>query len=940
MDSAAPVSTLCWYKETRIPLDPVAPRSIIHLQLPSIGTFTRTTRVVRKVFDAIPPSKSEDDFKSRHVANSSSLFFRGLRSYPRAILWRCLENGSVLELRSTDCSKDEREQREAFLTLRFGFPNKIRHRCIALSSCTTGDNLTVFVITTANEFYTLTLKPSFFCDPAGSEAELESWCRTFKPSSLAISHPHKIFARNSLELLIALGDGRLARLTRKEGDDGSNWAESAYSDGQWTSSLRGLIRWQANHTVKFEGNAFDHNSLIAASTTPDGQHIFAIALNHTLKVWNVETGKRTISTDILGVDREPQDVQKIILDPAITSNMRLFESQSFGGYLYFTITFSPHSSGVFKMWGIRDPDDEESGIRDMFSEDILRLPDPDDGALWTLLGFDIKSASESTELDVWILMRLNNRYKLYTRKFQELQTLGEEWSTGWTVTVINAASLEPSNEPPLRYSEFDHCDLPTRWLDYLFMPGAIPAKVLETALSIYTQSRDLILPKSSKGTLRERIASCVGSKTFLRSTNSSTHDYEKFQNDLSSEWNGFWNIVTEIDESRWEPLSLTLDPESNIPWIALSDGCSAIRDCSYIELVAHNNRDDLTSQHLSIMPSVETDSTLAIPRSSDELALLIEAARKFREGFSSSLDLSCENAMIAELWKDASYSVSVRIEKFYDQCRFEAEISDSQYNDLSSSLKEIGGFEGISTETLVQIVESIPASMSRSSKLISTTFGVKALVRGGQDVIALHLRVLTDILYLIAFLDVEIDRDEFPMAEFDPCSIWDSVLEQLRQVCVAHWLATHSRSDPRMANKKPGDGDAASPDNQAGSNTLSSVLENLFASDVKPQSYEHQTQSSAFTHTIRDLLTWVAGGNQIPLTEALVSIQCDLLKNGNLDLALSFQLFQPTNAWATYIRGRLCLLRNDFIGAAIFFKKSAFKLCKFPPPLKSLRDMV
>ena len=927
MDSKAPVSSLCLHREARVNLDPLSSSSIIQLQLPSTSTFSRTSRVVRRVADAIPPSKSEDEFKKRNTASSGSIYFRQENKYPRSILWRCLESNTVLELRSVDLSKRENDSKEAGLILRFGFPSGIRNGGIALADSTEEDALSVFVLTKTNELYTLKLRPKFFCQASASEDEFDGWYKTFKPSSLSISTPFRLVACGPLNLLIALTDGRLVRLRRRHGEDGSTWDEAAYNDGQWSSSLKGLIRWQGSNTIRYEGNALDQNTAVNVMLSPDGHHILVTSLNHTLKFWNVASGRPTASRDLLDVPRGPQETAKITLDPGTYKNLDVFEAQAgYDGDLYYVMTFSPQSSGVFKVWGVRDADQNDIGVRDLFPYDILRLPDPDDGALWTMSDFKLKTVLGSSRLEVWILMRLNRRYKLYHRKFMDLQGLGEEWQYDWSITVIDLSRREPQNEAPLKISDFDCNGITDKWIEFILRPGRVPGAVLETALSIYTHTRGLIPPKTSKASLRERIESCVGSQLYLQHSDILGSNVSKFLETLNDEWITYWSIVAEVDQARWEPLSLGFDAHSDMPWIVLADGCSAIRECSEIETLAYNKSKSLIGNSArTLMPSVEMDGSSASPTAPDELAMLVEASTKFRTSFSEALISSCDKCLESELWQDSSYSAPTRIQLFYDRCGFLNEVGDRQYNELAGSLSRAGGFDGITNESILAILEALPGRLSEASGLVSTRFGLKVLASGAQDMVTLHARVLSDLLYLVVFVDMEVDREEYAMENFHAASIFIELLDQLRRNQMAHWLATNTRQDPATTQAN----DSVSKTlGSLGIGNASTILENLFARDIKPQSYSSQSQSAALTQTICDLLTWAAGGNEISLDKVLVNIQCDFLKNNNIDLASSFLRFQPSSAWATYIRGRFCLLQHEFTEAAIHFKKSAFKLCK------------
>ena len=926
METRAPSSTLCLHTETRANLDLCASSSIVQLQLPSTSAFSRSSHIQRRVLDSLPPCRNEEEFKIRNIASSGSVYFRRTNRYPRSILWRCIENNRVLELRSLDLSKPEDETREAKAVLRIVFPSTISNHGVAVSDSAEEDLISIFVLTSNNDLYTLSLRSALFCKLAASENDSDRWWKLFRPSSLSISNFYRLTACGAYQILLALTDGRLVRLTRKPGEDGSHWNETAYNDGQWGSSLKSLIRWQGNNTVRYEGNTLDQQTIVNVALSPDKCHILAVGLNHTLKFWNLERGLTTASKDLLDAHREPQDTPRFMLNPAVSKVLTVFETQpAYDGDLYYALTFSPHSSGVFKIWGVRDADHGESGVRDLFSDDILRAPEPDGDALWTVIDFQVKGDSMNAGVDIWILMRLNRRYQLYHRQFSELRILGNEWHYGWSATSIDPAKHEPLNKVPLKVSDLDSEGISKSWINYITVPGRVPAAVLDTALQSYIDARGVQRPKNDRTSLVERIAETVGSRVYLQ-------DFEEgavvtFQDAIQNEWKSFWNTITEIEHNRWDPLSLNFDPFNDMPCILFADGCSIIRDFSELEMIAQNRPKDLIgSQSRSLVQSIELEGSSVFSRSPEELATILDAAASFRSGFSTTLLLSCQHALQSELWLDSSFSVPDRIQTFYDRCNFELEIGDRAYHSLEAHLKSIRGFNALTTDAFLSIIEMLSKEMSEASDLSSTLFGLKTLVQGCQDMVALHLRVLTDLLYLLVFAEIEIGREEIGMESLDSSIIFSELLDQLRQNQLFHWLGTHLRAVPDNYGESTV---ATTSANKAVPIHQSTILENLFARDVKPQAHMLQSQSSAFTQTIRDVLTWASGANQITLDKVLVNIQCDLLKNQNIDLASSFALFQPSTAWATYIQGRLSLEKQNYTEAAHYFNKAAFKLCKF-----------
>src|SRR5699024_5969056 len=83
------------------------------------------------------------------------------------------------------------------------------------------------------------------------------------------------------------------------------------------------------------------------------------------------------------------------------------------------------------------------------------------------------------------------------------------------------------------------------------------------------------------------------------------------------------------------------------------------------------------------------------------------------------------------------------------------------------------------------------------------------------------------------------------------------------------------------------------------------ILEDLFAADIKPRQAIGLSQSYTLTLGIRDVLSWVTRQGEVAYPNALVYIQCDLIAKNNIDLAWDFLRFQPTTSWATYVKGRL-----------------------------------
>jgi nuclear pore complex protein Nup160 len=502
----------------------------------------------------------------------------------------------------------------------------------------------------------------------------------------------------------------------------------------------------------------------------------------------------------------------------------------------------------------------------------------------------------------------------------DIKTLASDWEQDWTVTITEPSQQDLASEHPAKISELDPEDPTEKWLDFVLSPGQVPETVLETALLAYNDDKDKIpLPQNlAKASLKERLAAVVGSRI---DTGAISGDPSKLREQKLRVWTHYWSIVCELDQARWDFLSLEYDEHAESAWLTFADGCSVVRHCGAIERIAYNAPESLAN---STSQAVEDET--AMPESAD-LATLITLAAKFRASFSEDLEYLCSTALQRELWQDNPHAITVRIQNFYEKCNLE-KVTDQQYNDLMKGLERL---PELTTELLMSLIRLFLQEMStESSTLQSTRFGLKVLVRGAQEMIELHTRILTDLLYFVTFIDSETETDLL-LDDFDASQIFTELLNLLRKYQVLQWLATHSRQVPVNRRNSVSRRDSIS---QTGPprKVITTVLENLFAVDTKPQSYTNKSQCETITGSIEDLLRWATGGNDpaITLNSALVSIQCDLLKHNNIDLASDFLLFQPSTSWATYIRGCLYLLRSEFTEAANYFKKAAYNLCKFP----------
>lgn len=929
MGDQAPLASLNAFTEARVDLEPVGQGPVVQIQLPSTGTFGRASRLHRRVLPTAAVCQDEETYTRSCLASASSIYFSHSRIYPRSFLWRLLDNGKVLELRSVDLSKHDRESREATVILQLGLPSAIRKGCVALAD-DGQDTLSVFAVTKSNELFHLAIRTTFFCDAAASEEDIDRWCSSFSPSTMC--NIVRLVSASPQQLVATLDDGAIMKLNRNSGrsPDGSLWQCVTCNNGKWGSSLRGLIRWQGANSVRYDGVVLDSSTAIAAEFSPSRTHLLTVCANHTMKIWNLAEGRVVFSMDLLGQRREPQDIPSVLLDAGNPETLRVFEAEgAIEGDKYYAVTYSPHEEGQFKFWAIRDEDQGSLGVRFLYPDNILRPPDPqstlESKAVWKLADLRIGRGSHDTGIDLWVLMRSSRRYKAYSLRF-DLADLHEPWSSSWASTV----SGNSDQQTPPQSVPSDAPDAPDLWLEYLLLPGRHSRAILNTALSIYCSTRNAKQAMNAKGTLEDRMFSAIATQVNsvqVKGEEESGTQFAQYREAMQQEWRLLYQEVQDLGRLGCQALSLAFDHHSGMPWLLFNSGCAAIRDCSRLELIAQNTPAVLqTSTDLFEAPSIEGGPTPE-PKLPHELAVLVHAAATFREAFSPSFRRICFSSLSSELWQEPLYSVPKRIEDYYHQCGFAEEITDFAIAGLREALIPIKDIEGLTTDHFLAVTEEVPRFITnKSSNLIFTRFGRKVLVRGAQEMIDLHARILFDLLMLVVFIEMEVDKDILPKSSLDTYMVFITLLEQLKRYELMKWLVRSVWSEPIDPQQQLRKEVQSNWRKDAGP----TILETLFAAAVQPQAFRGQSQGASLSDAIQDLLVYCTGttgdNHSVTLDKVIVHVHSNLLKRNELDLASDFLPYLPSTPWAVYIKGRYHLVRGETTGAASCFQKAAYKM--------------
>ncbi|KAI9684794.1 MAG: hypothetical protein M1829_000169 [Trizodia sp. TS-e1964] len=912
------------FKETRLSFESPSLASTIILRLPAHGVPNHRTSFDKALIYEPAIAEDETSYSRINLASSASVYFRQGHKYPRGFLWRVLGDSKVLSLQSIDLSRSPQEKHEASLTLRLHFPQTIRPGGVAFSDPEDHDVLCVFVLTNHKELYTLTLRPEYFCRASASESTIGDWCKSFIPGCFSFRYPHRLHPLNPHELLISLHDGGILKLTRPPNSDGSFWTETFYNDGSWGGTLRGLIPWQGNGTVRYANTNLEQATVTSMARSPlrlleNGRdHVFAVTLNHTIKAWNLETGKIDVTKDLLNVERQPQEMGKYLIDPSQAHLIYVLDHMTAVLHDFILITYSPIGAGQFKLWGVRS-DNIRTQIDDLYPDHVFE-PVPPSAEIWTLSQFSAVILSESRMM-LWMLWKNNLSYRVQSLEFDLGDDFPTTWAKSWTTSATQSLRDIPLPSPSIH----DPLGATDKWTEFLFYPGRFSIATLETCLSIYQQGlRTTPLPQSpNPEPLEERIAASVASTVALGRNFDGSLDYEHFRVDTDAQWRRFFRIAVELEKQCEEALSLVYDVNTGLPWMVSTGGAAVVRECSHLELLWHNrfsivrtNSDDFSQRPTDFHHIGSKDGKTAL-----EMAGLIHAAAMFRESFSDALDRSCATAYESEIFQDPSYSPTARLRSFYDRCNFAGEISDDTYSQLLENIAIFGGFETIDNEMFIAILKiTTGESGGQKSRLNLTSFGAYTLSRCTQDSVLKNSSILFDLLILVVFMDIEVDRDEEEnQLNFDAPEIFVALLSLLRKYEVFNWLAKTKRSDDSMAlSTSPEDSPKRSKTKEPKSQTL---LEDLYVVPWRPLVPHHsQRQSQILTHSIEHIIR-DADVSSDPA--AVVTIQCYLLREGKIECATDFLRFQPSTPWATYIKARYYVCIKDYTAAAIHFKKCA-----------------
>ena len=680
---------------------------------------------------------------------------------------------------------------------------------------------------------------------------------------------------------------------------GSDWRESSFNESSFTQHFKSMISFQRNYSVKYGNDSLALPTATSiASTNIDGvSYTFTVSLDHKLRVWNAQEGRIAYSGDLLNQESRSSEAAKPVIDPSYSQLVKVYDDDKEN---ILCITFSPLSTGEFKFWSANSGMDGLPQILDLF-EDVNLKPQTPTSDSWTLADFVVVSdRSNLRSYTLWVLWKNNISFRVQRLHFKS-GTAGrvrKAWANDWEAIAVE--TIRDTTLPAILSD--DHADGTDKWSKFILTPGRFTTATIETGLAIY--ERGLGASKNAVNrsvSLEDRMCSTIASTASLARTSDGHMDFEQFRTATDAQWRRFFRLLRELDRQRGEAFSLVIDPHGGLPCVVLADGLAAIRDCSGLERLWHNQQ--------TVSPATEF------------VGALLTAAAALRDTFSDQMIHKCSTMLLGDLFEEPSLTPTARMRSFYDKCDFANQIGDEEYAQLQNNLG--GSFKDVTPQiydALFELMIASPRLAKRPEPIRNTAFGNKLILKGIQETVELHRNVCLDQLFLLILIECEINYGE-EGTEFETADVFGKLMLLLKRLELISWLASTQITLPSPKERSALVSDKGESLTKKSAPSVETVtvfegqLKHLLGLDPR----QNESKSRELTEFI---IQMCAPASVYELGPSL--IQCYLLKEGRPDLALDFSPFTQPHPFDIYVQGRAYLACNDALAASKLFNKAAF----------------
>lgn len=901
----------------------------------------------------------EESYARKHLASEASVYFRRKSRFPRSFLWRVLDDRRLLEVQCVDLVQQRSDsQKEGSLTFHIELPADIVRGGVAFADPEETDALEVFVLTTSNELFTITLKRDLLArDTPPTDFDPASVVKKYAPSSFGFRYPYRMIAVSSLEIIVSLHDGSLLLLERQKNESAAHWRETFYSEGGWSGTLKGLNPLKRRQTARYGDLDLETNSAVDLAKSLDCKYVWTVTLDHQLKAWSASTGRVALHMDLLhekgdrdGSKRQPQYVMtaeqgkllQIVKAPDDADDGSLTRMDENGSYFVWIHSPKDHQ---FKIYEVSSSYSSANG-------EILRCEDQQPRAtlippveemlntnIWHLEEFHVHPSPDWKETQLWIRARSGALCKTFTLTFDPLEEdqdeLTKTFRNGWSVVdsgPLTPERLRDANDFPaqLSFSAMSAVTPTERWMSFLFSPGRFTTASIEAALNTYCKRRKLPSAtakgsSASQAPLPERIVTSVTSKIALARTVDNQPDYDTYQADVAAQWAGFYSILEELLRKRLESVSLSYDHDFAQPWSISADIVAPVRANDDLELMCLNTN-LLENEGLSkIAPEVaqaiyDNKDDNAIP-----VTILIAAAHEFRRSLSAEAqDIFKRIAHEDALCVDDDDAAG--LEGMYERADLGAEVSEEVFSALEANVADLEGLGSIDRRIFQQVLRRLddtkPVSGHRHN-LESCRYGDRFNVAVAQQSLRQNETILLDLLALVSFMTGDLEPSELH-PDFAPRKLYTEIIKLLKQTVLRLWLANHTRMEPSQ---------------DGGSDAIElTLLESFFAGDWKRNAVTDDDVDMPLALTLWSKTWAYAVDLNKDWSGATSHVFSMLLQSELYDLAADFVKFMTPTPWSTYMQARLDVALGEYDTAAMRFQEAADGLSRPEKLSKGLPD--
>jgi hypothetical protein len=741
---------------------------------------------------------------------------------------------------------------------------------------------------------------------------------------------------------------------------GSNWHESKYSEGHWTMSLSRTIPWRSRKLPEFGDLALDPTAVACAASIDDA-HLVTVCLNNMLRIWDLQSGKILAEVDILGQRKESQET-RYLTTPSQRQLLQVLEMPGRSDQ-YYVVTYSPKEQR-FRFWEVQNACEGSEDVRAMraginFTPPIDKLMDT---AVWNLEEFYLSQGNAQSEL--WIRVRSGPASQVFTVKFNPFdfddkshdtdaknRAAQASWQKDWISVAHGQQTVEaldavmPRN-PTQESSDMEVINVPDQWLNALFYPGRFSVPTLETALEVYSKARNYVSSsRANKAPLKDRLTKAI---------KASSGDKPK---KVAEQWQIFYDLVRDLHKRRSDAISFAVDPCDRLPWVVSSDFIAPIRACNSLELCEYNRdvANDVQDPTLVLWPDIDLDINDQRYDPKTEIGPLLHVAHTYRTSLPASVQDALHRAVLAEMLEESDLSVMDRLHALQGQVGL-ASLPPEDLDDIEALVNDSGGYAMFQSRNFELVVKAMQEEIAgRHTQEQITRFGTRTMIRSAQEMIAINTNALLDLLAMVLVLEgnyepedlanaiqdapagdddlMELDND--PDIEFQPARLFMRLAKALREYAVLNFMTSNMRQEQRRRHRRStADGPAVHM--MSGSTVHTeptyslTLLESMFIGDwPNITALDEMPTQKLITYMCG---AWLTKLNIDQYDNFSAYVLADLIKHGDLRLAIEFLPYVPKTGWSTYLRGRLSIATGNADDAAHRFREVAFSMGSYMPP--------